>query len=128
MDLARWARGKIDLAIEQLVCRDREAERDHPERLSDEELDFPLLTECLMLEPELVRSTSVAFNALDPLPRRAFFELMIEGREVPECIESGSWDEDGLYQAIQTAMTAFGLDGQGKDADDQARRRKGRKR
>ena len=109
-DLAAWARDKIDLAIEELVHRDREAERADPELVSDEEKAFPLLTDSLMLDPELVRSASVTFNALDALPRRAFFELLIEGREVAEVIESGPWDEDGLYVAIQTALATVGLD------------------
>src|SRR5262245_15046119 len=103
-DLAAWAHAKIDLAIEQLVREDLEEERAHPEFVSEEAKAFPLLTDSLMLDPELVRAASVAFNTLDPLPRRAFFELMIEGREIGECIESGPWDEDGLYEAIQTAL------------------------
>src|SRR6185503_2063129 len=53
-DLAAWARSKIDLAIEQLVRADYEAERAHPELVSEEEKLFPLLTDSLMLDPELV--------------------------------------------------------------------------
>ncbi len=123
-ELGDWALAKIDLAIEQLVRADLEAERAHPELVSDEEKEFLLLTECLAIEPELVRAASVAFNALDELPRRAFFELMIEGREVPEVIEAGPWDEDGLYRAIQLALAALGLDAQTRTADDPPRRKK----
>jgi hypothetical protein len=101
---------KIDLAIEQLAREDREAERRDPERLSREDKDFPLLTRCMFLEPELVRRCSVAFNLLEPLPRRAFFELLIEGRDAREVIEAGPWDADGLYVAIHTALAIFGLD------------------
>ncbi len=117
-DLAAWALSKIDLAIEQLVRSDRVAERAHPELLDEEENAFPLLTECLMLDPKLVRAMTVEFNALDALPRRAFYELLIEGREVADVIESGPWDEDGLHAAIQTALAPFGLDARGEEADD----------
>jgi len=117
-DLAAWARAKVDTAIEQLVRRDREAEQAHPDQLEEEEMNFPLLTESLMLEPELVRRTSVAFNLLDPLPRRCFFELLIEGREVPEVIEAGPWDEDGLFVALQTALAAVRLDVSPDPKDD----------
>lgn len=120
-DLSEWARGKIDIAIQQLVHRDREAELSHPEILTDEEKDFALLTDCLMLEPELVRAASVAFNALEPLPRRAFFELLIEGREVEQVIEAGPWDEDGLYEAVQTALATLGLDVPPEAQDDSPR-------
>jgi hypothetical protein len=109
-DLAAWTRTKIDLAIEQLVHADYEAEKARPEILTDEEKFFPLLTTSLYLDPQLVRSASVKFNALEPLPRRAFFELLIEAREVPDVIESGPWDEDGLYAAIQTALATVNLD------------------
>jgi hypothetical protein len=109
-DLSAWALGKIDLAIEQLVRADLEAESTDPERVSEEEKAFPLLTDCLMLDPDLVRAASVAFNSLDPLPRRAFFELLIEGKEVGEVIEAGPWDEDGLYEAVQTALATVSLD------------------
>src|SRR6185503_14751937 len=109
-DLGLWVRTQLDLAIEQLVRKDCEAEHAHPELVAEDEKVFPLLTDSLMLDPELVRSTSVSFNALDPLPRRAFFELLIEGREIGEGIEAGPWDEDGLYNAIQTALATMRLD------------------
>jgi hypothetical protein len=109
-DLAAWALGKVDLAIEQLVRADREAERARPEHLSRDDMDFPLLTDCLFQEPEQVRRSSVAFNALDPLPRRAFYELLIEGREAGHVIEAGPWDADGLYKAIHEALAVFDLD------------------
>jgi hypothetical protein len=117
-DLAAWVQAKIDLAIEQLVRTDSEAEQANPGLVSEDEKVFPLLTDSLMVHPELVRFASVAFNALGPLPRRAFYELMIEGREVGEVIEAGPWDEDGLYQAIQTALATLGLDVPPETADD----------
>jgi hypothetical protein len=109
-DLEAWALAKVDLAIDQNVEADREAERRDPDLVCDEDRDFQLLTESLFIEPDLVRATSVEFNALDDLPRRAFFELCIEGRPVPEVVESGPWDEDGLHAAIQAALAPFGLD------------------
>jgi len=109
-DLSAWTQGKIDLAIQQLVSKDLDAELAHPELLTDEEKNFPLLTDCLMLEPDLVRAASVAFNSLEPLPRRAFFELLVVGRELEEVIEAGPWDRDGLYEAVQTALATLGLD------------------
>jgi hypothetical protein len=117
-DLGAWARAQVDLAIEQLVRKDQEAEQAHPELVAEEEKVFPLLTDSLMLDPELVRSASVTFNALDPLPRRAFFELLIEGRDVGEVIEAGPWDEDGLYNAIQTALATMRLDVPPSPPDD----------
>lgn len=109
-DLSKWTHMKIDLAIEQLVRADRDAENASPGLVSGDVGEFPLLTECLMMEPGLVRPASVAFNALHTLPRRAFFELIVEGRELGDCIEQGPWDEDGLYQAIQAALATLGLD------------------
>jgi hypothetical protein len=117
-DLAAWKLAKIDLAIEQLVRADHEAEHAHPEIVAEEEKVFPLLTDSLMVDPELVRFASSSFNALDPLPRRAFFELLIEGREVAEVIEAGPWDEEGLYDALQTALATVGLDVPPEPADD----------
>jgi hypothetical protein len=121
-DLAAWAATKIELAIEQLVREDRSAESSHPDVLTEEEQTFPLLTDCFFLEPGLVRAASVAFNALDAVPRRAFFELVILGREVPEVIEAGPWDEDGLQQALQTALATLSLDVQQDPADPQPER------
>ena len=117
-DLDAWKIVKIDEAIQQLVRKDFEAERAHPEIVAEEEKVFPLLTDSLMVDPELVRFASVLFNALDPLPRRAFFELLIEGREVAEVVEAGPWDEEGLYDAIQKALATVGLDVPPEPADD----------
>jgi len=117
-DLSAWKLAKVDLAIEQLVRKDHEAERAHPELVDEEEKVFPLLTDSLMLDPELVRFASTSFNALDALPRRAFFELLIEGREVADVVEAGPWDEDGLYEAIQTALATVALDVPPEPPDD----------
>jgi hypothetical protein len=117
VDLDSWVLSKIDLAIDQIVQADGEAERVRPDVVENEEKQFQLLTECLFIEPDLVRSTTVTFNALDDLARRAFFELCIEGRELPEVVESGPWDEGTLYEAIQAALAPFGLD-VGAEADD----------
>jgi len=117
-----WIRQHVDLAIEQLLRADREAELSHPELLDEEATSFPLLTECLMLEPELVRAASVAFNALEDTPRRAFFELLVEGKDLGPCIEGGPWDADGLYAAVRQAMKAVGLDDQREDTQDRQKR------
>jgi hypothetical protein len=109
-DLEAWALAKIDRAIDQLVRSDIEAERTRPDMLTDEEQNFPLLTDSLYVDPGRVRAVAVAFNRLEPLPRRAFFELLVEGRDVVACIEGGPWDMDGLYLAIHTALAVFNLD------------------
>jgi len=109
-DVETWKVAKIDRAIAELVRADREAERDRPEVVDEEANSFPMLTECLLLEPDLVRPCVVAFHELGELPRRAFFELVVEGREVEACVEGGPWDEDGLYVAIHEALGALGLD------------------
>ena len=121
VDLEAWVALKIDLAIEQLVLGDRVGERAQPDLPSDEECEFPLLTECLMLDPKLVRPATVAFNRLDALPRRAFFELMILGRFPREVIKAGPWDEDDLYAAIQTALATLSLDARADADEAQAR-------
>jgi len=108
-DLAAWARAKVDVAIERLLRLDVEAERTRPEVLTDEERAFPLLTESMWIEPESVRRVTVAFNALDPLPRRAFFELAMAGKSVEEVVAVGPWDDDGLHDAIQQAIESLTL-------------------
>ena len=109
-DLDAWRVAKVDLAVAQLLQSDQQRERSDPDTLSDEERSFPLLTQSLFVEPGSVRAVSVAFNALDPPPRRAFFELLVEGRNVDDVIEAGPWDADGLYRAIHQALAPFGLD------------------
>jgi len=109
-ELEVWAFAKIDLAIAQLRESDAEAERSRPGELSEEERAFDLLTRSLLVEPLLVRTVSVAFNALDAPPRRAFFELLIEGKEPGEVIEAGPWDHDGLRAAVLTALRTIGYD------------------
>jgi len=123
-DVTEWARAKIDVAIDQLVQHDREAERAHPELIDDDEKEFALMTECLFMDPDQVRRATSAFNALDPLPRRAFFELMIEGHEPGTCIENGPWNEESLYDAIQAALATLNLD----DRPDTPEDRRDRKR
>jgi len=125
-DLAAWALAKIDLALEQLIQADRQAEVARPGVLDEDEREFPLLTECLMLDPQLVRTVSVAFNLLDELPRRAFYELLVEGRPVPKVIEDGPWDEDGLYVAVHQALAALTLDLQEDPPKDRGKKKKGK--
>ena len=49
------------------------------------------------------------FNALEPLARRAFFELMIEGRELMEVIEGGPWNRETLRGYVLQALAALDL-------------------
>jgi hypothetical protein len=125
-DLEAWAIAKIDLAIEQLVREDREAEAANPgvppEGAGTGELYFPLLTDCFMIDDELSRAASVAFNALPPEPRRALFELLVEGRKVTECVEGGPWNHDALKAAVRTAISTLGLDAKPRRADHRNRR------
>jgi len=108
-NLETWAAGKIDEAIGQLIRRDAEAEEREPGLLEEDERHFPLLTESLMREPGRVRHYSVRFNALPPLTRRAFFELLIEGREVVEVIEAGPWNQESLRSHVHEALAALDL-------------------
>jgi hypothetical protein len=122
-DLAAWTTTNIDRAIDQILRADEEAERTNPGVLTDEEKNFPLLTDSLFLDPEVVRTASVAFNALDPLPRRAFFELLIEGMHVDACVEKGPWDHDELYEAVHRALATVGLDLKSTDEENLRSRR-----
>ena len=106
-DLEVWTLGKVDKAIEQLVHRDAEAEEREPALVSEEERLFPMLTESMMREPARVRAISVRFNALEPLARRAFFELLIEGRDVLEVIEGGPWNRESLRALILKGLAAL---------------------
>jgi len=106
-DLAAWTLEKIDLALEQLLRTDEENER-NAEPPGAEELSFPLLTNSLMITPEQVRRVAVAFNALEPLSRRAFFELLVEGRDVLEVLEQGPWDADGLHDHVTRCLGSLG--------------------
>jgi hypothetical protein len=117
-DLEAWTLAKVDLAIDQIVRTDREAQLTEPDILKDEEKAFALLTDCLFVDPERVREVTVKFNGLDEVARRAFFELCIEGRQVPEIVESGPWDEDMLYEALQASLAPFGLDVPTEGEDD----------
>lgn len=106
-DLETWTIARIDQAIEQLVRRDEEAERCDPQHLEEAEKHFPLLTHALLRDPARVREHSVRFNALEPLARRAFFELMIEGREVVEVIEGGPWNRESLHAFVLQALATL---------------------
>lgn len=108
-DLEAWTVLKIDKAIEQLVRRDEEAEQREPALVEEEEKVFPLLTQALLRDPQRVREHSVRFNALDPLARRAFFELMLEGRELMEVIEGGPWNRETLRGYVLQALAALDL-------------------
>ena len=108
-DLEVWSFGKIDLAIQQILHRDAEAEEREPGLLEEEEKQFPLLVECLLREPGRVRHYSVAFNALPELTRRAFFELLIDGRDVLEVIEGGPWNRESLRAHVLQALAVLEL-------------------
>jgi len=106
-DLESWTIGKIDQALEQLVRRDEEAEQSDPLHVEETEKVFPLLTDAMLRDPARVRGYCVRFNALEPLARRAFFELMIEGREVLEVIEGGPWNRESLHAYVLQALATL---------------------
>lgn len=108
-DLESWTRARIDQAVEQILEADRAAEfaGDAPD---DEQRVFPLLTDCLLVAPDRVRAVVHAFHALDDLTRRAFFELMVEGREVLDVLEGGPWDADQLHDHAVASLRIFGYD------------------
>ncbi|MEQ1892027.1 MAG: hypothetical protein ABL998_05750 [Planctomycetota bacterium] len=107
-DLEKWAIACIDKAFEQILASDRAAELagDPPD---EEQRTFPLLTDCLMVAPERVRSVALAFQALEDPVRRAFFELLVEGREVLQVLQEGPWvDADQLHDHTHASLRVFG--------------------
>jgi hypothetical protein len=107
-ELAAWADACIDRAFEQILERDRASELagDPPD---EEQRTFPLLTDCLLVAPERVRPVTIAFHALEDSTRRAFFELMVEGRQVLEVLQEGPWiDADQLHDQTQASLRVFG--------------------
>jgi hypothetical protein len=108
-ELESWAVARIDQALDQILEADRASElaEDPPD---EEQRTFPLLTDCLLVAPERVRSVTIAFHALEDLARRAFFELMVEGREVLDVLERGPWDADQLHDHALASLRVFGYD------------------
>jgi len=107
-DLELWALERIDQALEQILEADRQAEL-AGDPLDEEQRMFPLLTDGLLVDRERVRAVGLAFHALDELARRAFFELMIEGREVQEVLDSGPWDANQLHDRLTSALRVLGF-------------------
>jgi len=108
-NLERWTLERIDQALDQILEADRQAELvgDPPD---EEQRTFPLLTDSLLVDPARVRAVALSFHALDELARRAFFELLIEGHEVPAVLESGPWDADQLHDHVTSALRALGFE------------------
>jgi len=105
-DLESWVQARIDQALQQILEADRLAEL-AGDPLDAEQRNFPLLTSSLLVDPDKVRAIGFAFHALDDLSRRAFFELMIEGREVLEVLDAGPWDADQLHDHLSAALRAL---------------------
>ena len=87
--LAAWVAERVDESLLDLLREDREAELRGDPAAGMEVAAFEDLAAPLGLEPRRMRSVCVAFNHLPEPQRRAFLELVIEGRSLDELAGRG---------------------------------------
>ncbi len=81
-ELGEWLAEIVDESIAELLCEDHEATQSQASAESTHAGAFSALARPLGLDPEAMRSACVLFNRLPVPERRAFFDLVIEGREL----------------------------------------------
>lgn len=79
-ELAAWLATIVDESIEELLREDHEAAQSHASAENTHAGAFAALARPLGLDPETMRSACVLFNRLPAPERRAFFDLVIQGR------------------------------------------------
>lgn len=81
-ELCEWLAAIVDESMDELVREDQEAARSSTPDVGAHPGAFCALARPLGLEPEAMRSACVLFNRLPMPERRAFFDLVIEGRSL----------------------------------------------
>jgi hypothetical protein len=103
-DFPVWLAGRIDDAIEDLLCQDRLALESGTVPLDSEDSPYAFLERVLGLQRTASLRCAVAFNGLPESTRRTFFALFLEGRTIDECLESGLGPVEELRRRAQVAV------------------------
>jgi hypothetical protein len=104
-DSEQWLSDRIDEAIDDCLRLDGEAHRQG--KPAAESLDhYAQFHWSFMVPRENTLAVSVAFNSLEPLVRRSFYELLVEQRGVAECLERGLGPAEDLRRRVQRALDA----------------------
>jgi hypothetical protein len=70
---------------------------------------YAFLTALLGIEPNLGPTACVAFNALPPEVRRAFFAVVVEGKRLNRYVAEGNGSPQEVKERLARAFRALGL-------------------
>jgi len=103
-DLRCWLVARVDEAIEHLLRRDGEL------LLEDQLPEAPVraneayLSGCFALPPALAFRAAARFNWLPERSRRCYFAVVVEGRSLSQCLESGLGPREELRDHVTLAI------------------------
>ena len=103
-----WFISCIDGAVDSLLTADREAVRAGYTSTPGEDLVHEHIATMFLIPLETARESSVRFNKLPSLQRRAFFDLIIDGVEPKEVLEKGYANKRELRLGVLRAIQAVG--------------------
>lgn len=95
VELDQWLSMRIDDAIERILQDDHSEASRFDDTTDQWDPRYEFLVYTLGVDPRRTRRACVAFNALPVKARRAFFALVLDGRDPDDCVgdEFGSSDE-----------------------------------
>jgi hypothetical protein len=103
-DFATWLDAIVDAAIDDLLREDLEVELDREKSTSTPGAAFVALAQPLGLEPGAMRRACASFNQLPAPDRRAFFELVIQGRALDELARQGRESASEIARRARRAL------------------------
>lgn len=105
--LERWLAERVDEAIGDLLDAEREAERTGAEPAPEQLAVFETLARPLGIEPLSALRACAAHNRLPLEERRAFRELVIEGRSLDELAQGGPRSAPAIARAARRGLDAL---------------------
>ena len=96
----------LRISVQAILDQDQEEER---LGIPVEDIDarFDSLIAALAVERDLARLGLLKFNGLQYVSRQAFFELLINGKSIAQCIETGLGPRETLGVHLQEALAAL---------------------
>jgi hypothetical protein len=103
-ELVDWIDVQVTRAIDDLLAADEHADQVASSSDADFSAGFAALARPLGLEPAQMRRACSAFNRLPEPERRAFFELVIDGRSLDELARNGRESATEIARCARRAL------------------------
>jgi len=106
---AEWIVGRIDASLQDILMEDEREEGLGLVPADPWKAPHTFLMHWFGIEGRLARAAAVKFNGLPERRRRSFFDLVVEGKSIEDCVARGFGPPSELRDDVRAAFSALFL-------------------